>query len=464
MEVPSSNTHAPLPPGERRIAMSALMCASILASLDTTIANTALPQIAGSLRASEAAVIWVANAYQIAVVATMLPFASLGENIGYKRVYVGGMLLFALASALCGGASELWLLVMARALQGVGAAAMLSVVAAVIRQLYPPSMLGRGLGANALVVAIGFTLGPVAASAVLSVANWHWLFFVNVPIAIPSVVLALRYLPKEGRRINLFEPAPAALCTALLGLPTLGFCMVENGGDARLAVLFAMLAVTCLVALLRLQRHHPAPMLAIDLLRIRSLRLSSLTSICAFTTQSLALVSLPFFLQNSLGVSVVRTGFVLAAWPLVVGLMAAVIAPLSDSGRYSPGALCTAGLIALAAGMCSLALLRGGVGEIGVAARLGLCGIGFGLFQAPNMREIMGQAPAHRSGGASGIVAISRLLGQTIGAALVAQCFHFWHGFGPTMALWTGSCAALLGALFSAMRLRPAVSRPAISS
>jgi len=443
----------PVPTNERRLAMAALMCASILASLDTTIANTALPQIAESLRTSEAAVIWVANAYQISMIAMLLPFASLGERVGYKAVFACGVALFALASALCGGASAFWVLILGRALQGIGAAAMSSVAAAVVRHIYPPHMLGRGLGAHALVVAIGFTLGPVVASAVLSVASWHWLFLINVPLAAPSIALALRYLPRGVQAPRPFEPTPAVLCTAVLGLLTLGICLLENGNMPNIALSLVAVATVLFFVLLRLQRGHPAPMLAIDLLAMRSIGFSSLTSICAFATQSLALVSLPFLLQSTLGITVVRTGFVLAAWPLVVAVMAAVVSPLSDNGRVSPAVLCSAGLAILAIGMWALALMPAHVSEAGIALRLALCGVGFGLFQAPNMREIMSSAPAGRSGGASGIIAISRLMGQTIGAALVAQCFHTWSTAWPAMALWIGGATALLGGCFSALRL-----------
>lgn len=443
----------PVPARERRIAMGALMCATILAALDVTIANTALPQIAADLRSSEASIIWVANAYQIAMIATLLPFASLGECIGYKKVYAAGVTLFAIASAICGESSTLWMLVAGRALQGIGAAAMSSVSAAVIRHIYPSHMLGRGLGTNALVVALGFTLGPVVSSAVLALASWHWLFLVNIPFAIPAVLLALRYVPSGANGSRRFEVGPAALCTAVLGFLTLGLCSL-NGGSAAEATLILFLAAVCFTVLLRLQRHHPAPMLAIDLLRIRLIGLSSLTSICAFVTQSLALVSLPFFLQGTLRISVVHTGLFIAAWPLVVAAMAVLVAPLSDSGRFSAATLCSLGLAILAVGMCALALTPANASDASLFARLAVCGFGFGLFQAPNMREIMSNAPPSRSGGASGIVAISRLMGQTIGAAIVAQCFHWWIGDAPVMSLWIGGGTALLGCAVSALRLR----------
>lgn len=454
----------PVSPRRRALSMAALMSAAVLAALDTTIANTALPQIARDLHAGEAAIIWVANAYQIAMIAGILPFSAWGESHGYRGVFIGGLLLFAAASAVCGGATTLAVLVAGRAAQGIGAAAIMSVITALIRHIYPPGMLGRGIGTNALVVALGFTLGPIVASTVLAVAAWHWLFLINVPIALVSIALSLRYLPHAAGGRHRFDAPSALLCAAGIGLPTMALCVLDNGGNVGFGLSAAALGASCLWLLLRKQRGHPAPMLAIDLLGIRTVRLSSLTSICAFATQSLALVSLPFFLQGTLGVSIVGTGFLLAAWPLLVALMALVAAPLSDRGKIAPGLLCGIGLIALATGMSSLAMLRHDASEIGVALRLALCGAGFGLFQSPNLREIMSKSPASRSGAASALVALSRLLGQTSGAALVAQSFHLRHAAGPVMSLWLGAACAFLGSIFSVMRLRTGSPSPHFSN
>jgi DHA2 family multidrug resistance protein-like MFS transporter len=439
-------------PARRRMCMAALMTAAILAALDTTIANTALPEIAGDLHSTEATIIWVTNAYQIAMIAALLPFAALGESMGYRRVFIGGLALFGIASAICSSSSTLALLVAGRAMQGVGAAAIMSVIAAFIRHIHPPTTLGRGLSTNALVVAIGFTLGPVVASTILAFANWHWLFRVNVPVAAAAIVLAALYLPDAAGGRHRFESASAALCTAFFGLLMFGICTLENGGGSAPSIFCVLASAACVITLMRKQRGHPAPMLAVDLMAIRTVRLSSLTSICAFTTQSLALVSLPFLLQGAFGMPVTRTGFVIAAWPLLVAVMAVVVAPLSD--RYQSGLLCSVGLILLTLGMALLATMSSGVSSLGIAVRLGICGTGFGLFQSPNMREIMSGATAARSGGASAIVAISRLMGQTLGAGLVAQCFHWSPASGSRMAVCLGGACALLGCLFSAMRVK----------
>src|SRR5579859_4770593 len=171
----------PMSAANRR-AMAAIMLAVALATLDTAIANTALPAIAADLHAAPAASVWIINAYQLAMVATLLPLAALGDIVGHRRIYIGGIALFTLASLACSLASTLPLLAAARVLQGLGASAIMSVNTALIRYLYPPHRLGRGLGTNALIVGVSFAVGPTVASLILSVATWPWLFAVNVPL------------------------------------------------------------------------------------------------------------------------------------------------------------------------------------------------------------------------------------------------------------------------------------------
>ncbi|MBN3846125.1 MFS transporter [Paraburkholderia sp. Ac-20342] len=441
-----------LTPRQRILAMVALMSGVVLATLDTTISNTALPQIARELQSSEASIIWIANAYQIAMIAGLLPLASLGESIGYRRVYLFGLVVFVIASLVCGASSSLGWVIVGRVAQGVGAAAIMSVNTAFIRHIYPSAQLGRGLSLNALVVAVGFTLGPPLASGILSLANWHWLFLLNVPVGLIALPLAFRFLPDVCGTRNSLDAITGSLCAAFLGLLAFSFCTLANGMEKSVAICAAAVCALSLSLLLKNQARHPAPMLPVDLLKMPIIGLSSVTSVCAFATQALALVALPFFLQAVIGISVVNTGLLLSTWPLVVAAMALLVRPLSD--RWSAGGLCSTGLLILCVGMMALASASSDTSIASIAFRLVLCGAGFGLYQAPNMKAIMSSAPVHRSGGASGIVAISRLMGQAAGAALVAQCFRISSQHGPELALWLGSGSAMVGLVFSALRLR----------
>ncbi len=281
--------------------------------------------------------------------------------------------------------------------------------------------------------------------------TWHWLYLINVPLGLLAVVLGLRSLPEIPRSGHAFDRLAAILCAGLFALLVLGLGSAVHGAEGDLSLGLIGVALVCGVWLMRRQAAHPAPMLAIDLFKRPLFALSSLTAICAFSAQGLAFVSLPFLLQTALGHSQVATGFLMTPWPAVVAVMALIAGRLAD--RVSLALLCGIGLLMLSAGMAALALLSEGASTFDIGWRMALCGAGFGFFQSPNLKAIMTSAPLARSGGASGIVATSRLLGQTLGASLVALCFHLSAVSGPYHALWLGCAFALAGALASGLRL-----------
>jgi MFS transporter, DHA2 family, multidrug resistance protein len=440
-----------LPPAQRRWAMIALMTGVSMASLDTAIANTALPELARQLHAGAAASVWIVNIYQLAMVATLLPFAALGERVGYRRVATAGLALFTLASLACALAWNLPLLVGARLLQGLGASALMGVTTAMMRAIYPARLQGQGFGLNALVVAVAFAVGPTLASLILALATWPWLFAINVPIGTAAFLLARRVLPDNARATHGFD-AGAALCNAgAFGLLILLLGDAAHGAaPARLAV-EAVGTFACFALLLRRQRGHAAPILPTDLLARPLFALSALTAVCTFAVQSLAFVALPFHFEQVLGRSPVETGFLLTPWPVLVAIMGPVSGRLSD--RYESGLLAGLGLLVLCAGVLALLWMPSAPSTFAIAWRMAVCGAGFGLFQAPNMKAIMGSAPRERAGGASGIVATARLTGQAGGAALVAGCLVLSDRHGTTYALAAAAAIALLGAAISFARL-----------
>src|SRR5690242_6169077 len=221
MSAETSKPAAPidgLPPDLRRWAVAAIFTALAMASLDTAIANIALPAIAADLHVSPADVVWVVNVYQIALVATLLPLGALGEIVGHQRIYIGGLLLFTLASLGCALAWSLPSLLVARTLQGLGASGIMSVNTALLRFIYPSRMHGRGFGNNAMVVATAFTLGPSIASGILALGSWPWLFAVNLPFGIVALLIGVKTLPRLPRARHAFDFLGAALAAACLGL------------------------------------------------------------------------------------------------------------------------------------------------------------------------------------------------------------------------------------------------------
>jgi DHA2 family multidrug resistance protein-like MFS transporter len=447
----SSSVTDGLPPERRRLAVAAIFTALAMASLDTAIANIALPAIATDLAVSPADVVWVVNIYQIALVATLLPLGALGEIVGHQRIYLGGLLLFTIASLGCACAWSLPTLLLARALQGLGASGIMSVNSALIRFVYPSRLLGRGFGHNALVVATAFTLGPTIASGILAFGPWPWLFAINIPFGLIAMAIGIKTLPRTPRAEHAFDFPGAFMAAACLGLFIAGIGSAAH--KAAPSLVASELVAAFMLGLLLVRRHadHPAPMLPIDLFRRPIFALSAATAVCSFAVQGLAFVSLPFYFEDVLRRTQVETGFFMTPWPLVVGIMAPIGGRLSD--RYAAGLLGGLGLVLLAIGMVLLATLPASPGVLDIVWRMVICGLGFGFFQTPNIRAIMSSAPSDRSGGASGIVATARLTGQTIGAALAALCFALAGREGAALALALGAGFAAFGSMMSLLRL-----------
>ncbi len=438
--------------------MATLAIAVSMAVLDSAIANIALPTIARDMATTPAATIWVVNAYQFAVTVSLLPFAFLGDIMGYKRVYMGGLVVFTLASLGCALAPTLPLLVLARVVQGFGGAGIMSVNTALIRFIFPRAQLGRGLGFNAFVVATFSALGPSIAAAILSVATWHWLFAINVPLGVVALWLAGRVLPMTPRAGYRFDFLSALLNAATFGLIiTLVDGLGRSAGPIELGEFFAALLIGT-VFIIR-QLHLTVPLLPVDLFRRPIFALSVATSVCSYIGQSTAYVALPFYFQYVGGLSPIETGLMMTPWPAIVVIVAPIAGRLSD--RYPAGILGSLGLFAMTAGLLSLLFMPAAPSYPDVAWRMLLSGLGFGFFQSPNNRLLVSSAPPERSGAGSGMLATARLTGQTIGSALVALSFSLTGAragaevaHGTTLALSIGATFAFGAMVVSALRLR----------
>jgi DHA2 family multidrug resistance protein-like MFS transporter len=445
---PAAGDGLPLP--RRLWAIVTVAVAIIMAVLDGSIANVALPTIARSVAAAPADAIWVVNAYQLSVTVALLPLASLGEIWGFARIYRAGLALFVLASLGCALSDSLLTLSLARIAQGFGAAGVMSVNSALVRFIYPRRLLGRGLGVNAMMVAMAAATGPSVAAAILSAASWPWLFLVNLPTGLAALLLS-RSLPRTPLAAHPFDWRSALLSALAFGLLVATVDELGHGGRAWLAALSFAGAALAATALVRRELPRRAPLLPVDLLRIPAFALSISTSVCAFAGQTAAYVALPFYLENTLGLSAVETGLLMTPWPLALALTSPISGRLAD--RIPAGLLGGAGLALFAGGLLLLALLPAAPGPADIAWRMALAGIGFGLFQSPNNRAIVTSAPRERSGGASGMLGTARLLGQTTGAALVALVFGLLPQAGAQPALFLAGGMALAAAGVSLTRL-----------
>jgi DHA2 family multidrug resistance protein-like MFS transporter len=440
-----------LPAPQRLWSALAIWIALTMAVLDGAIANVALPTIARELVAAPDQTIWVVNGFQLAVVVSLLPLAALGEMIGYRRVFLAGVVLFTIASLGCALAHDLPGLIAARVVQGLGSGGIMSVSAALVRFTYPSASLGRGVGLNALVVSAAAAFGPTVASAILSIGPWEWLFAVNVPIGIVAFFVGRVALPHSAKSGTLDLPS-TLLNVATFGLGFTGIDALTRGGsDIRFGLAEVAAASATGAALIWRSRAQARPLVPIDLLRNTIFRLSIMTSIASFAAQALAFVSLPFYLQGVLHRSQVDTGLLMTPWPLGAGVAALFAGRMAD--RFPGSILAGAGLATMTLGLISLAVLPVDAGALAIAWRMAVCGLGFGFFQSPNNRTMLSAAPMARSGAAGGMLATARLTGQTIGATVAAISFRFAAEAEP-FALSVAAFFAASAAVASLWRLR----------
>lgn len=429
-------------------AIACLLAALVLVVLDAAIVNVALPAIARSLQATAAESVRVMTAYQLALLMGLLPSATLGERFGSRRVYAVGVALFTFASVLCAVAPSLSFLVVARFLQGLGGAAIMSLGVSFFRHVLPQRDLGRALGWNALAVALSSAAGPTVGAIVLSTASWPWLFAVNLPLG-ALVLVFTRNLPRVPGAARTVDLPSFALNALVFGALVLAAESLPTRPD--LTVLLVAVLMSSAWALVRRELTRAAPMIPLDLLRGRAFRLSVLASICCFIGQSAAMVSLPFYLQTELRQSALNTGLLITPWPLAVAL----VAPWSGrlAGRISGAWLRVLGGTVLAIGLGAAAVwpLRGQ--PIVLVPIVALCGAGFGLFQVANNRNMLLSAPRQRSAAAGAMQGTARLTGQIIGGVVMTfLCTVTSSALAPRIGLTVAAGATLVAAVISGRR------------
>ena len=438
--------HPGLPLPRRMWAIVAISFGTSLIVLDGLIANVALPTIARDLGVSNAVITNVVTVYQLVLVMLLLPFASLGDRIGHRRLYLYGLVLFMLASAMCLFADGLWLLLVLRALQAVGAAMALSVSAAMLRQIYPASRLGTGMGINSVIVASFSALAPTLGGYIVGHAPWQLVFAVSAPLAVIAMLLspALPDPQPQDRQISWLS----SIWSAVSMLLVVGSLQLATHGNAALGAALAVVGMFSIVLLVRRERASTAPVLPVDLLGRADIGLSALASMTSFIAATTLMLALPFRLQESMGYDPQTVGMLLLPFPLTM----LVIAPLSGwlSDRIAPTKLGVTGLSIAIVGLLLLAFMPDDPSKAGIAVRLGLTALGFGLFFSPNSRLLISRAPLERAAAAGGVLSTSRLLGQTLAAVVVGMLLA--SGLGMGMVPMLLACALAVVAMVCSMR------------
>jgi len=422
-------------PDRKWWVMAAVAVGVFSSTIDGSTVNLALPVLARELGASFAAVQWVVLAYAFTVVGLMLIAARLGDRYGKKRVYTTGFVVFTLGSLCCAGSSSVGVLLVGRVVQAVGGSALVALGAALVTEAFPPTERGRAMGLVGAIVSVGLVSGPTLGGCILQALPWQALFLMNVPLGLVGAALTLRFVPNDPNlRAHPFDWRGAVTLVAALLSFLLAVTLSPRATESTM-LLVAALAAALLggVAFVKTERTAPFPLVDLELFSRSDLSLGVFTGWMAFVASSGLVLLVPFFLQDLQGRPPAAAGLLMAVPPLVMGLTSPLAGWLSD--RIGPRPLATLGLGVLTGGYVLVGGLRLDTPAWEYLLRIACLGLGMGLFQSPNNSAIMGAVPRQQLGTASGLMSLSRLLGQASGVALVGTVWAALTRFlDPTRA------------------------------
>lgn len=437
--------HPGLPTPRRIWAIIAISFGTSLLVIDGSIPNVALPTIARELGVTNAAVTSVVTVYQLVLVMLLLPFSSVGDRIGHRRMYQYGQALFMAASAACLFAEHFAVLLLLRAAQAIGAGMALSVTSAMLRQIYPAKRLGTGLAINSVIVASSGALAPTLGGYIVGHLEWQYVFVAAAPLAIISMLMG-RTLPEPERRPGKTNYV-SSFWSAMTMLLVIGGLQMATHGMAYLGGVIGILGLVSASLLVRHERGETSPVLPVDLLAMPAVGFSVLASFASFIAAGTLMLSLPFRLEEGMGFDPQEVGLLLLPFPLTM----LVVSPLSGwlSDRIAATKLGVTGLIIASIGMLLIAFMPEDAGPWQIGMRLSLTAVGYGLFFAPNTRLMISRAPRDRAAAAGGVQSTARLTGQALAAVTVGVLLAGNLGMGP-MPLFV-ACALTLVAMGSSL-------------
>ncbi len=416
----------------------------LLSSLGTSIANVSLPTLARVFDASFQQVQWVLLAYLVAITALIVSAGRLGDLLGRRRMLSAGILLFTLASAACGFAPTLGLLTVGRAVQGVGAAAMMALTMAFVGDALPKAQTGRALGLLGTMSAVGTALGPSLGGALIAAAGWRSLFLVNVPLGLAAFFLTRRYLPGAGNPARSDRERFDGVGTLLLAVALGAYACAMTVGRGHLGSLnLTWLALAAIAAggFVFAEAKAASPLVRFAAFRDPGLRAGLLTSGLVSTVMMTTLVVGPFYLSLGLGLTPAVVGLVLSLGPVVAAVTAAPAGKLVD--RVGAARVTVIGLVGIATGCAVLALLPAALGVVGYVLPIVIVTSSYALFQTANNTAVLRDAAADRRGAISGLLNLSRNLGLVTGASVMGAVFAY--GAGTTDLTTAAPAAVALG-------------------
>ena len=412
--------------------LSAVGMGVFLATIDGSIVNISLPTLVTSFNTDFALVQWVVLAYLLTVTTLMLGVGRLADIYGKKPIYTAGFIVFTIGSVLCGLSPTIYTLIGFRVVQAVGAAMIMALGMAITTEAFPPSERGRALGITGTIVSVGIAVGPTLGGLIVKNLSWHWIFFVNLPVGIFGTFMVVRYVPTfrppGGQRFDYW--GALSLCISLLSLLVALTLGQRIGFGDQIVMLLVGSFIVFLVIFISLELRIEQPMIDLRLFRNSLFSVSLATGFMIFICLSGTLILMPFYIQNVLGYDPQQTGLLMATVPVALGIIAPLSGSLSD--RFGSRPITVAGLAVLTVGFLAVSSLDAETTTLGYVLRFLPVGLGVGMFQSPNNSAIMGAAPRDRLGIASGMLAVTRTLGQTTGIATLG-------------ALWAGQVFKYVG-------------------
>ena len=433
-------------------ALASLSLSMLLSSLGTSIANMSFPTLALAFNATFQQVQWVVLAYLLAITTLIVSVGRLGDILGRRRLLLGGIALFTVASVLCAAAPTLGWLLAARAAQGLGAATMMALTMAFVAETVPKAQTGSAMGLLGTMSAVGTALGPTLGGLLIGGFGWRSIFLVNLPLGILAFLLAQRHLPadRQSHSTARFD----AIGTLLLALSLAAYALAMtlgrgHFGTLNMALLMAAAAGTGLFVFS--QTRVASPLVQLAAFRDPALGASLATNVLVATVIMATFVVGPFYLSQSLGLSAARVGMVMAIGPTIAILGGVLAGRVVD--RWGAASTVVVGLVAMAAGAIALALLPILFGVVGYIAAIAILTPGYQLFQAANNTAVMLDVPADQRGVVSGLLSLSRNLGLVTGASAMGAVFAFAAGTTDITTARPGAVATGLQATFAVAAL-----------
>ena len=433
-----------------RGTLASLSLAMLLSSLGTSIANVGLPTIAKAFDASFQQVQWIVLAYLLAITTLIVTVGRLGDITGRRRLLMAGIFLFTAASAACGVAPALWLLIAARAAQGLGAAIMMALTMAFVAETVPKARIGSAMGLLGTMSAVGTALGPSLGGVLIAGLGWPAIFFVNVPLGIVALLLAHRFLPVDRRGTRVGRAGFDHRGTLLLALTLGAYALAVTTGRGRFGPLNAALWLTAVVGVslfALVQAKAASPLIRLAMFRDPALSAGFATSTLVTTVVMATLVVGPFYLSGALALDAARVGLVMSAGPIVAALTCVPAGRLVD--RFGAHRMTIIGLIGMAAGCATLPVVPTRFGVPGYVAPLVVITAGYALFQAANNTAVMTAIRPDQRGVVSGVLNLSRNLGLITGASVMGAVFAAGSAATDLMAASPEAVAAGMRVTFA---------------